>query len=165
MALGLGHPRGPIAWGEAIGLEHVMAVLDGLWAERREERYRPAPLLVRRSATSGIAQARSCAAWSPSPWARPSWPVAPSRAPRVTARCAIATRSSRRSRRPPTSPTAARPSADGNLDLELDLYQPTGDTAAKRPALVWVHGGGFTMGDKSSGAAGRRFARLGWASR
>ena len=56
MELGLGHPRGPIAWGEAIGLEHVMGVLDGLWTERREERYRPAPLLVRRSATSGIAR-------------------------------------------------------------------------------------------------------------
>jgi 3-hydroxybutyryl-CoA dehydrogenase len=56
MELGLSHPRGPIAWGEAIGLEHVMAVLDGLWAERREERYRPAPLLVRRSATSRIAR-------------------------------------------------------------------------------------------------------------
>jgi 3-hydroxybutyryl-CoA dehydrogenase len=54
MVLGLGHPRGPIKWGEAIGLEHVMAVLDGLWTERREERYRPAPLLVRRAATSGI---------------------------------------------------------------------------------------------------------------
>jgi 3-hydroxybutyryl-CoA dehydrogenase len=52
MVLGLGHPRGPIAWGEAIGLDHVMAVLDGLWSERREERYRAAPLLVRRSATS-----------------------------------------------------------------------------------------------------------------
>jgi 3-hydroxybutyryl-CoA dehydrogenase len=56
MVLGLGHPRGPIAWGEAIGSEHVMAVLDGLWAERREERYRPAPLLTRRRATSGIAR-------------------------------------------------------------------------------------------------------------
>ena len=56
MELGLGHPRGPIAWGGAIGLEHVMAVLDGLWTERREERYRPAPLLVRRSATSEIAR-------------------------------------------------------------------------------------------------------------
>ena len=54
MVLGLGHPRGPTAWGEAIGLEHVMAVLDGLWDERREERYRPAPLLVGRCATSGI---------------------------------------------------------------------------------------------------------------
>jgi 3-hydroxybutyryl-CoA dehydrogenase len=47
MTLGLNHPRGPIAWGEAIGLDHVMATLDGLWRERREERYRPAPLLRR----------------------------------------------------------------------------------------------------------------------
>jgi 3-hydroxybutyryl-CoA dehydrogenase len=57
LVLGLNHPRGPIAWGEEIGLEHVMAVLDGLWAERREERYRAAPLLRRRSAT--FARARS----------------------------------------------------------------------------------------------------------
>ena len=52
MVVGLSHPRGPIAWGEAIGLDHVMAVLDALWTERREERYRPAPLLVRKRATS-----------------------------------------------------------------------------------------------------------------
>jgi 3-hydroxybutyryl-CoA dehydrogenase len=52
MTLGLNHPRGPLAWGELIGLEHVTAVLDGLWSERREERYRPAPLLVRRSAAT-----------------------------------------------------------------------------------------------------------------
>jgi 3-hydroxybutyryl-CoA dehydrogenase len=55
LVLGLNHPRGPIAWGEAIGLAHVMAVLDGLWSERREERYRPAPVLVRMSATSRVA--------------------------------------------------------------------------------------------------------------
>jgi 3-hydroxybutyryl-CoA dehydrogenase len=54
LVLGLNHPRGPIAWGEAIGPEHVMAVLDGLWSERREERYRPAPVLaLRRGATFG----------------------------------------------------------------------------------------------------------------
>jgi 3-hydroxybutyryl-CoA dehydrogenase len=52
MVLGLGHPRGPIAWGELIGLEHVIAVLDGLWHERREERYRPAPLLTRRASSA-----------------------------------------------------------------------------------------------------------------
>jgi 3-hydroxybutyryl-CoA dehydrogenase len=51
MVLGLSHPRGPIAWGDAIGIDHVTAVLDGLWSERREERYRPAPLLVRQAAT------------------------------------------------------------------------------------------------------------------
>ena len=49
LTLGLNHPRGPLAWGEEMGLEHVAAVLDGLWSERREERYRPAPLLVRRN--------------------------------------------------------------------------------------------------------------------
>jgi 3-hydroxybutyryl-CoA dehydrogenase len=59
LVLGLAHPRGPIAWGEAIGLEHVMAVLDGLWTERREERYRPAPLLARRSAASRTSPATS----------------------------------------------------------------------------------------------------------
>jgi hypothetical protein len=29
-----------------------MGVLDGLWLERREERYRPAPLLTRRASTA-----------------------------------------------------------------------------------------------------------------
>ena len=52
LTLGLNHPRGPLGWGEAIGLDHVAAVLDGLWAERREERYRPAPLLVRAAAAT-----------------------------------------------------------------------------------------------------------------
>ncbi len=45
MLLGLNHPRGPLAWGDEIGLDHVLAVLDALWAERREERYRAAPRL------------------------------------------------------------------------------------------------------------------------
>jgi 3-hydroxybutyryl-CoA dehydrogenase len=49
LTLGLNHPRGPIAWGEAIGAQHVAAVLDALWRERREERYRTAPLLRRRA--------------------------------------------------------------------------------------------------------------------
>ena len=30
--------------------------------------------------------------------------------------------------------------------LTLDLYQPTGDTQSKRPAVVWVHGGGLKIG-------------------
>ena len=47
LTLGLSHPRGPVAWSEAVGLEHVLAVLDGLSEERREERYRAAPLLRR----------------------------------------------------------------------------------------------------------------------
>jgi 3-hydroxybutyryl-CoA dehydrogenase len=47
LELGLNHPRGPVDWAEAIGLDHVLAVIDGLYAERREERYRAAPLLRR----------------------------------------------------------------------------------------------------------------------
>jgi 3-hydroxybutyryl-CoA dehydrogenase len=50
LELGLSHPRGPVAWSDAIGLTHVLAILDGLWEERREERYRPAPLLRRQAA-------------------------------------------------------------------------------------------------------------------
>ena len=47
MVHGLNHPRGPLAWGDQIGLDHVLAVLDALWDEYREERYRAAPLLRR----------------------------------------------------------------------------------------------------------------------
>jgi 3-hydroxybutyryl-CoA dehydrogenase len=50
MVLGLNHPRGPFAWCEAIGVVHVLAVLDALRIELGEERYRAAPLL-RRMAT------------------------------------------------------------------------------------------------------------------
>ncbi len=35
--------------------------------------------------------------------------------------------------------------------LKLDVYRPTGDTVTSRPAIVWVHGGAFSSGDKSSG--------------
>jgi 3-hydroxybutyryl-CoA dehydrogenase len=46
MTLGLAHPRGPMAWGDAIGLGHVRAVLAGLWETYHEERYRTAPALA-----------------------------------------------------------------------------------------------------------------------
>jgi acetyl esterase/lipase len=34
--------------------------------------------------------------------------------------------------------------------LKLDVYQPSGDTLTSRPAIVWVHGGSFSGGDKTS---------------
>jgi acetyl esterase/lipase len=43
------------------------------------------------------------------------------------------------------------PDAEGTQQsLELDMYQPQGDTVTSRPAIVWVHGGGFSFGDKTS---------------
>jgi 3-hydroxybutyryl-CoA dehydrogenase len=47
MVLGLSHPHGPFEWADAIGLEHVLDVLEALCGEYREERYRPAPALRR----------------------------------------------------------------------------------------------------------------------
>jgi acetyl esterase/lipase len=56
------------------------------------------------------------------------------------------------------------PDAQGNpVDLKLDLYQPAGDTVTQRPALIWVHGGGFTTGDKSTVASRAAFyTKLGY---
>jgi acetyl esterase/lipase len=36
------------------------------------------------------------------------------------------------------------------VSLTLDLYRPTGDDVTLRPAIVWVHGGYFATGDKTS---------------
>lgn len=36
------------------------------------------------------------------------------------------------------------------IPLQLDVYQPTGDTVTSRPAIVWVHGGFFSSGTKTS---------------
>src|SRR4051794_39337768 len=36
------------------------------------------------------------------------------------------------------------------ITLKFDSFEPTGDTAAARPAIIWVHGGSFSGGDKNS---------------
>jgi len=51
--------------------------------------------------------------------------------------------------------------------LLLDLYQPAGDTAPMRPAIVWIHGGGFYKGAKTDPnmmVLADRFARRGYAT-
>ncbi len=35
------------------------------------------------------------------------------------------------------------------VTLQLDLYQPSGDSETSRPVFVWVHGGGFYQGSKA----------------
>jgi 3-hydroxybutyryl-CoA dehydrogenase len=47
MVLGLNHPRGPMEWGDEIGAAEVLVLLTALQEEYREERYRPAPALLR----------------------------------------------------------------------------------------------------------------------
>jgi 3-hydroxybutyryl-CoA dehydrogenase len=47
MVLGLNHPRGPLAWAEAMGVEHVVRVIDGLAEGTGTDRYGLAPLLGR----------------------------------------------------------------------------------------------------------------------
>jgi dienelactone hydrolase len=39
--------------------------------------------------------------------------------------------------------------AYGVHDLRMDLYQPRGDAATNRPAIVWVHGGNFRSGTRA----------------
>lgn len=56
---------------------------------------------------------------------------------------------------------------DQRVVLKLDLYTPKGDTVRKRPAIVWVHGGGFSGGDKTSPELldeANEFARKGYVN-
>ena len=58
------------------------------------------------------------------------------------------------------------PDLAGNpVSLNLDMYQPTGDAAAQRPALVVAHSGGFFTHTKTDGVSvdfAKYFASLGY---
>jgi 3-hydroxybutyryl-CoA dehydrogenase len=47
MIHGLNYPRGPLAWADQIGLDHVLSVLEALHEELGDDRYRAAPALRR----------------------------------------------------------------------------------------------------------------------
>ena len=49
MRLGTSYPRGPFAWANAIGVARVYAVLDALWHDTHDERYKVCPLLKRQA--------------------------------------------------------------------------------------------------------------------
>ncbi len=51
------------------------------------------------------------------------------------------------------------------VTLLLDVYEPAGDSVTQRPAIVWVHGGSFCCGDKTSAEIvdeANTFARKGY---
>ena len=57
--------------------------------------------------------------------------------------------------------------ATNPIALKLDLYRPLNDTQTSRPAIIWVHGGGFSGGDKGSGPSAdlaQKFAKLGYVT-
>lgn len=53
------------------------------------------------------------------------------------------------------------------MDLRFDLYEPQADAAPLRPLLIWVHGGSFSAGNKTSGELvdmAHHFGRRGYVS-
>ena len=57
MRLGVNYPQGPLRWADQIGLDDVLAVLEGLESETGDDRYRPAPLLKRLVITGFLGEA------------------------------------------------------------------------------------------------------------
>ncbi|MBF4994059.1 3-hydroxyacyl-CoA dehydrogenase [Arthrobacter gandavensis] len=48
--LGLGYPRGPLAWADHVGPKRIVRILDGMFEATRDPRYRCSPWLRRRAA-------------------------------------------------------------------------------------------------------------------
>src|SRR5262245_30337438 len=49
VTLGLGYPQGPLAWGDAVGRERILRILERLLDFYGDPRYRPSPWLKRRT--------------------------------------------------------------------------------------------------------------------
>ena len=45
MTLGTAYPKGPFAWSEEIGLDHVYETLEALYQDTKDERYKICPML------------------------------------------------------------------------------------------------------------------------
>ena len=52
MQKGVNYPRGPLAWADGVGLQHIVTVLSNLAASYGEDRYRVSPLLRRKIAAN-----------------------------------------------------------------------------------------------------------------
>ena len=53
MQKGVNYPCGPLAWADAVGIEHIVRVLANLAGSYGEDRYRVSPLLRRKQANGG----------------------------------------------------------------------------------------------------------------
>ncbi|OTG77178.1 3-hydroxyacyl-CoA dehydrogenase [Acinetobacter sp. ANC 4169] len=47
--LGLGYPHGPISWGDVLGNDRILLILERIYANTGDQRYRPSPWLKRRA--------------------------------------------------------------------------------------------------------------------
>ncbi|MFH7805402.1 MULTISPECIES: 3-hydroxyacyl-CoA dehydrogenase [unclassified Acinetobacter] len=47
--LGLGYPHGPISWGDVLGAQRILLILERILANTGDQRYRPSPWLKRRA--------------------------------------------------------------------------------------------------------------------
>jgi 3-hydroxybutyryl-CoA dehydrogenase len=49
VTLGLGYPKGPLAWGDELGPKNILAILAAMYEFYGDPRYRPSPWLTRRA--------------------------------------------------------------------------------------------------------------------
>ncbi len=47
--LGLGYPHGPISWGDVLGADRILLILENIYKNTGDQRYRPSPWLQRRA--------------------------------------------------------------------------------------------------------------------
>lgn len=62
---------------------------------------------------------------------------------------------------------SSTPVSGGTQSLELDIYEPEGDTMENRPLIVFAHGGSFMFGNKTSAdivTLCNKYARLGYVT-
>ena len=50
VVLGLGYPKGPLTWGDALGADRVLSILEAIHHASHDPRYRASPWLRRRAA-------------------------------------------------------------------------------------------------------------------